>query len=487
MRKIIAAFGFIIWSSGLAQGADQTILGKQFQLKDPKPGVNATKRTFVGQGLEKGTTHAIVGDPTVTGASLTVFTRGAVPASQIFPLPAGLWAAKRGGFKYGDTKLTAGPVKTVRVQVTKTAFQLKAAVSGKNGGIALTPPNPGIDACLRFEIAGGDRYEVLFPAIPDATIKKNDAKTFLVKAAHAEGPCGFVVDPAGTDHTSVVSAIDLPTNGREAAALGLDIDGKANDGVDNQLGSVLGSFQALLPNLDLQASITRQIDQGTLVLLANVKATALTSAQGVGTWLYAGTTSMTPPACVDGSDVVCRQQFTGTGLFNVDLTGPTDAKLAGSIATGNFIGVADELTVKLTLGGVPLTLPLKKARAELSGMSAAGWPSTNSKIGGAITQADIQGSVLPAMATLIRTTFDEDCDVGGTPPSCGCVGGSTGATMRNLFDKAPTQDCQISDPEVTTVISGFLTPDIDLDDDGTNDAVSLGVGITAVAGTFTVP
>ena len=59
-------------------------------------------------------------------------------------------------------------------------------------------------------------------------------------------------------------------------------DGKANDGVDNQFGSVLGSLGALLPSLDLQASITRQIDQGTLVLLANVKATALTSAQGVG-------------------------------------------------------------------------------------------------------------------------------------------------------------------------------------------------------------
>jgi hypothetical protein len=87
----------------------------------------------------------------------------------------------------------------------------------------------------------------------------------------------------------------------------------------------------------------------------------------------------------------------------------------------------------------------------------------------------------------VRTSFDTDCDVGGTPPDCGCAPGSTGATLRNLFDKAPTQDCVISDPEVTTVLSGFLTPDIDLDGEGTNNALSIGLGFTAVKGTFTTP
>jgi hypothetical protein len=109
----------------------------------------------------------------------------------------------------------------------------------------------------------------------------------------------------------VISAIDLPLNGSEAAALGFDLDGKPSDGIDNQLGSVLESFAALAPSLDLQASITRQVDQGTLVLLADITATDFTNSGVAGWALYAGTTDMTPPACLDSSDIVCRQQFSG--------------------------------------------------------------------------------------------------------------------------------------------------------------------------------
>ena len=39
----------------------------------------------------------------------------------------------------------------------------------------------------------------------------------------------------------------------------------------------------------------------------------------------------------------------------------------------------------------------------------------------------------------------------------------------------------------THVMCDPLTPDIDLDADGINDAVSIGVGLTAVAGIFAVP
>ena len=45
----------------------------------------------------------------------------------------------------------------------------------------------------------------------------------------------------------------------------------------------------------------------------------------------------------------------------------------------------------------------------------------------------------------------------------------------------------ITDLEVDQVISGFLTPDIDLDQDGVNDAMSLGLGIRGVGGIFTSP
>lgn len=94
----------------------------------------------------------------------------------------------KGGFKYKDAALTR-PVKTAAIKVSKGTFQLQATVSGKTGGVSLLPPNPGTDGCVLFEILGGDRYHVAFPAPPSSTIRKNDAKGFVVKEAAVEGTC----------------------------------------------------------------------------------------------------------------------------------------------------------------------------------------------------------------------------------------------------------------------------------------------------------
>src|SRR5690349_14326632 len=107
---------------------------------------------------------------------------------------------------------------------------------------------------------------------------------------------GTTIDPAGTNHTYVASSLNLPEHAAEAMTLGLDIDNKANDGVDNQLGMVLGSIGALAPDLDLQASVDEQVDQGSIILLANVKAKDLASASGVGLYVYLGQ-NPTPAAC----------------------------------------------------------------------------------------------------------------------------------------------------------------------------------------------
>ena len=45
----------------------------------------------------------------------------------------------------------------------------------------------------------------------------------------------------------------------------------------------------------------------------------------------------------------------------------------------------------------------------------------------------------------------------------------------------------ITDAEVDTIVNGPLSLDIDLKGDAVSDAVSLGIGISAVAGTFTPP
>lgn len=292
------------------------------------------------------------------------------------------------------------------------------------------------------------------------------------------------VDPNGTNHTYVVSSVDLPENAQEAMMLGLDIDGKANDGVDNQLGMVLGSIGALAPDLDLQTSVDGQVADGGIILLVNMKATDLVTARGVGMFVNLGA-NPNPPACMDANDMVCGRHLAGGASFDLEAGETSERYLAGRLDGGNFTGGPGNVTLQIALADGPaISLPLQRARATISGLTATGWSS--GKIGGAISQDDINSEVIPAIAMTVRASFDETCDVGGTPPNCGCVAGETGETLRGLFDKTPN-DCNITDEEVQAVVSGFLTPDVDLSGDGTNDALSLGIGVEAVAAVYTPP
>lgn len=291
------------------------------------------------------------------------------------------------------------------------------------------------------------------------------------------------IDPNGTNHTFVASSINLPESAAEAMALGLDIDEKPNDGPDNQLGMVLSSIGTLAPDLDLQASVDGEVAEGGIILLANVKATDMVNARGVGFYVYLGE-NPTPAACTDVNDMICGRHLTGSASFDIAAASPSDAALGGRLVNGKLNAGPGNVTLQISLaGGMPISLPLQRAKVEINAVTETGW--TGGKIGGAITQEDINGEVVPAIADTVRATFDETCDVGGTPPSCGCVAGETGETLRGLFDKAPTQDCMITDVEVQAVVSGFLTPDLDLDGDGTNDALSLGIGFDAVGAVFT--
>ena len=298
------------------------------------------------------------------------------------------------------------------------------------------------------------------------------------------------VDPGGTDHTFVVSKVQVPTNGTEATALGLDIDDKANDangGIDNQLGMVLGNIGALAPTLNIQGSIDEQVATGGIILLTNLLAKDLASASGVGLTVYLGDNPR-PLPCTDANDTVCGKHLTGTGMFDISASSPQDATLAGKIVAGKFTGGPGTVTLQIALSaGMPIDLPLQKAKAELTGISTTGF--TGGKIGGAIAKTDLETKVYPAIAATVRDTYDRDCDAppaGTIANGCNCVAGSTGKTLQTTFDKMPA-DCTISDAEVVGFVSGLVSPDIDLDGDGMADAVSLGVGVKAVVGTFTVP
>jgi hypothetical protein len=198
--KIMLSLVVTALLAGPSLAADQTILGKTFLVKDPKPG-DVSKRLISTVAKEKGSPNTIEGDPTIIGATLTLIANGGDSSSQAFLLPQGFnvkgkpfWQPTKTGYKYGDAKGEQGPVKAAQISLaTSGNFLFKAKLVGKLGPIDVVPPNPGVSAYAVFEIAGGDRYCVEFA---DGEIKNNGARLFKVSNPTTEG-CPSGGSPSG--------------------------------------------------------------------------------------------------------------------------------------------------------------------------------------------------------------------------------------------------------------------------------------------------
>lgn len=282
-------------------------------------------------------------------------------------------------------------------------------------------------------------------------------------------------------HRMIVDQLLLPLDGAHATAYGLDLDLQTNDGVDNQVAVLYGSLDALAPTLHLQTDATRDVDRGTALWLFDLEAVDLTSSPQAVLTANLGT-APSPSPCLSPGDTVCRQHLAGTGAFQIDPASTAGQTIGGAgtgaIAAGRFTGGAGSLYLPIFLGTAPVWVPVTLARAQLD--ATAGGVQGN--IGGALRQADVDGVLIPGLSDQVRATFAADCTM-PTPPSCGCVSGSTGQTFKNLYDKTPN-NCVITDAEVRAVVAGFLAPDIDENHDGTNDAISIGYRVHTVAATF---
>jgi len=299
-----------------------------------------------------------------------------------------------------------------------------------------------------------------------------------------DGGGGETVNPDGTHTQFVADTITIPGSAAEASQLGLDLDD--DDVSDNALGQNLSILSG--QGVDLQASVDEAIASAGIVILANVQATALDNATGVGFTIYLGTDQTTPAACTDPDDIAtCGNHLDGSGSFEVDPQSPRDAVIVGSILGGGFqTSTVGNVTLRLELidGEPAIDLNLISAAAEFN-VSPTGIMS--GKLGGAITAQEANDNILPVIVDLVMTAVGEDCT--GTPPDACCEDGSTGETIYGIFDT--DDDCAVSAAEVegNDLVATVLNPDVDLapPGDGVDDAISLGLGFSAVSGTFTRP
>jgi hypothetical protein len=285
----------------------------------------------------------------------------------------------------------------------------------------------------------------------------------------AGAPPPDAAQPPGS-HPYVISRVELPTSSTTPIRLDLDGDGDS----ENRLGLILNVLTTQ-GSIDFQSGLDRGIARGDTILLAEVGGNL--DHERAATFAIHDGRDPQPTPCLGPDDEVCGRHLDGNGGFRSAPTSPP-SRVDGTIAGARFVGGSGTLTLRLPLAGQLLELPLVSAGADLTGLTdthiAAG------VIGGALTRAGVDTHFTPFLTAVVGDIVARDC-TGGTAPDCGCSAGSTGGTVLGLFDSSPV-DCHVSVEEVSSsaFVRTLLSPDLDLDGDGSNDAVSAAFGVSAV-------
>ncbi len=304
------------------------------------------------------------------------------------------------------------------------------------------------------------------------------------------GDDGGTIIPEGPHYHYVANQAFIPTTANQAREWGLDLDD--NGQVDNQLGMVL-SVLASQGGFDLQSTVDAAVAEGDIILLVDVQTSDFSSTAAAGIQVFLGE-NPTPAACMAGetydemNKTGCGHHLDGSGMFSIAASSPDNAALGGKIVGGKFTGGPGNLSLQIALGGPqPIKLDLIGARAEASGLSDAmiGSGTTGGVIfGGAVTKADIDNEILPAIHAQLEPIIAEDCTMPTMPPGCGCEADSTGKTILSFFDT--DKNCSVTLEEIQnhSLIVSLLAPDVTIDG---QQALSIGLKATAVKATYTVP
>jgi hypothetical protein len=302
-----------------------------------------------------------------------------------------------------------------------------------------------------------------------------DGGSNVSKDAAIDAPVDMLIDvpmPPANIHRFVIDKVQVPTNNNEALMFGLDLDG--DQAVDNQFGQVLVALMG--QGFDTQSVVDQAVDRGQLLVLAELDAMSL--ADGPATYAhYAGANPM-PAACAGASDMVCRRHLAGTATFDAAAT-PRNPPLAGTFVAGTFDGGSGTLHMPLALalgGDMPIGVTLIGARVRLGMASDARLGS--GVVAGAMTTTEVETKIYPQLQANANAAIMADCTMLSSPPDCGCAAGSTGRTLRGLFDTNPA-DCNVSIQEIrdNTLIQTLFAPDVSI---GGVDALSVGLSVTAV-------
>ena len=285
-----------------------------------------------------------------------------------------------------------------------------------------------------------------------------------VVADQGVGEGGTTTEGTSTSRDYVIMKFVVPNTNDKAKNTGYDIDG--DNKVDNAFGAILTAIHDAATGVDMEAEINQNILNGNDIGLLRLMAADFsddTSAKLQG-WTGERETCCTAKPCKEAD--VTKTCFSGSYSFKIDAASPKDATVSGAIKSGEF-DLGGTMEIELPIG-------MNRAKVKLLAAKITGKIGTdgitNGKIMGAVSQSDIQNSLIPAVAK----TLDHEMNDPTTKQA-------TKDALKQVFDtdndgKISAQEVSDNDKVKAVLSSAYM----DADKDGKKEELSLGIGFTAV-------
>lgn len=288
-----------------------------------------------------------------------------------------------------------------------------------------------------------------------------------------------------TTFTFVMDTFTMPSSSKDFV---YDIDGSGNK--LNKLGDIVSTLNAVGGD-DLQAAVNEALTGGTLLQLLAITShdPKLQSDLAFSASIYVG-------ALAEGADP--GEAFTGAGRFDVidDEVPPSDhlegVLASGKGSTGHLPPGAVPIHFPLAnVAPVPLTLYAAHVQFATEPRTPSGFnlgdalDPTQAQLHGGIADQDVHLKLIPTVAAEMQAYVEAYEAMYGTFPS-----------SLSFIDSDGDETISAADLEDSYLVQNLLKPDLDLFDehgdfapnkDHVKDALSFGVGFTAVPASFSAP
>ncbi len=282
------------------------------------------------------------------------------------------------------------------------------------------------------------------------------------------------VDLAAPAHRYVVDSIEIPTSASRASQLGMNLDRDPVGRPDNALGSVLSTVFGVT-DTDISALLGDMIADARILHLVEIRADGLLGATGVGVRVMVGADRDEDPT----------DNFSGVESFDVVDTRVTPVFASGEIVNGRLLVELGVIPLQIALPHVDEPFLLELTAARIDAMVTE--DGVVGRIGGVISEDELEGALLPIIHASLSATVAEDC------PDGVCEADSNGQMFLELFDEDDDGVITFEELRDSSVVSSLLAPDVDMRDsdgafvtrcDGVKESLSVGIGFTAVPAAF---